>query len=305
MKCWWFEIFMLWNSFYVLTSRTSFLALIEPEDSSLSSCFQESAFWVCSCRLTREYSIGSRLVFRISFLVLIGTSPCSYSAFPGLMGSLKSCGGLFLALNGLSNTRFMGLDFAIAGFMGFGFLPSVNLQRMSLLVLSLTWHSASWSDQKENYWNGRKRTSRKSCCWTNEEDDSAHAWNLLRSACQRFEFWCQHIWCGFLDLNWFCQTTNLTQLCGFWTRVSLFDFVLWWPTWWKLRRLQKCATRTHLEKSVCLWVRCPHLTIDQHLGCSFLRLFPETKLVGVLFLVLLREWSPVPHQFPGTHLIGL
>ena len=27
-------------------------------------------------------------------------------------------------------------------------------------------------------------------------------------------------------LNWFCQTTNQEQLCGFWTRVSLLDFVL-------------------------------------------------------------------------------
>ena len=58
-------------------------------------------------------------------------------------------------------------------------LPSVNLH-WSLLVLSLTWHSASWSDQKENYWNGCKRTSRNSLCLTNEEDGSTrHAWNSL------------------------------------------------------------------------------------------------------------------------------
>ena len=48
---------------------------------------------------------------------------------------------------------------------------------------------------------------------------------------------------------------------------------------------------------MCLWVRSPHLTTDQHLGCSFLRLcFPETMPVGVLVLVSLREWSPVPHD---------
>ena len=34
-------------------------------------------------------------------------------------------------------------------------------------------------------------------------------------------------------------------------------------------------------------------------------LFSETELVGVLVLVLLLEWSPVSHQFPGTDLIGL
>ena len=43
-------------------------------------------------------------------------------------------------------------------------LPSVTLHWTSLLDLSLTWRSAFRSDQKENYWNGCRRTSRNSLC---------------------------------------------------------------------------------------------------------------------------------------------
>ena len=39
------------------------------------------------------------------------------------------------------------------------------------------------------------------------------------------------------------------------------------------RCLQRCATETRLEKIVCLRVRSLHLTIDQHLGCSFQLVF--------------------------------
>ena len=42
-------------------------------------------------------------------------------------------------------------------------------------------------------------------------------------------------------------------------------------------------TETRLEKNVCLRVRSPHLTIDQHLGCSFLRLrFQRRSLLAFL-----------------------
>ena len=125
---------------------------------------------------------------------------------------------------------------------------------MSLLVFSLPWrHSAFWSDQKVNYWSGCKRTSRNSRCWTNEEDDSTHnAWNSLWSACQRVGFRCQHIWFGFSDLNWPCRTTSREQLCGFLTRVSLLDLVLWWSSWSLPHCLQGCTTETRLEKNVCL-----------------------------------------------------
>ena len=31
--------------------------------------------------------------------------------------------------------------------------------------------------------------------------------------------------------SWFCQTTNLTRLSGFWIRVSSSDFFFWWSSW--------------------------------------------------------------------------
>ena len=49
----------------------------------------------------------------------------------------------------------------------------------------------------------------------------------------------QHIWFGSLVLTWFCRATNQAQLCGFWTRVSLLDFVLWWSSWSRLHCSQK------------------------------------------------------------------
>ena len=46
-----------------------------------------------------------------------------------------------------------------------------------------------------------------------------------------------------------------------------------------------------------MWVRSPHLAIDQHLGCFFQLVF--------LVLVFLFEWLPVSHQFPGVSPIHL
>ena len=40
------------------------------------------------------------------------------------------------------------------------------------------------------------------------------------------DFWCQHIWFGSLVRKWFCRTISQAQFCGFWTRVSLLDFVV-------------------------------------------------------------------------------
>ena len=137
VKHWWFEIHMLWNSF--VCSPPSFLVLVEPEDSSLSSCFQESAFWVFSGRLTCGYSIGSWLGFRISFWMQ-GAPSCSFSTFTRLTGLLKSCGGFFLAPKGICNTRLMGLDFAIAEFIGFGFAigkPSLEVASCPLFDMAL------------------------------------------------------------------------------------------------------------------------------------------------------------------------
>ena len=90
------------------------------------------------CRLTWEYSLGSRLGFRISFL-MPGAPPCSFSTFTRLTGLPKSCGGFFLALNGLCKTRFMHLDFATAEFVGFGFAigePSLEVASCPLFHMA-------------------------------------------------------------------------------------------------------------------------------------------------------------------------
>ena len=51
--------------------------------------------------------------------------------------------------------------------------------------------------------------------------------SLCQYVCE-LDVWCRHIWFESLDPDWFCQTTSQEQLCGFWIRVSLLDFCLWW-----------------------------------------------------------------------------
>ena len=49
--------------------------------------------------------------------------------------------------------------------------------------------------------------------------------------------------------GWFCQVTNQPQLSGFWIRVSLFDFCLWWSSWSPLHYLQKCKASHQIVKT--------------------------------------------------------
>ena len=65
-------------------------------------------------------------------------------------------------------------------------------------------------------WNG--------WCWTNAKDDSIHHVWIFLSVCLRVGSWCQCIWFESWGPNWFYQTTNQEQLCGFWKHVSLWDF---------------------------------------------------------------------------------
>ena len=48
--------------------------------------------------------------------------------------------------------------------------------------------------------------------------------------------------------------------------VNIFDLDIWFHS---LIIFKDVQLRLALEKNVCLWVRCPHLTTEQHLGCSF------------------------------------
>ena len=117
------SIYGLWSScsedLSLCSPPTPFVEPVEFEDSSLSPCFQESACSVFSWRLTWQYSLGSWPgLLRTGFPEPVW--PHSFSStLHRLTGSLRSCGGLFLVLNGLWITRFVGL--AIAGIVGFGF----------------------------------------------------------------------------------------------------------------------------------------------------------------------------------------
>ena len=224
---WWFVYFIFWNSVLGVAVRTSFLAPVEYEDTSLSSCFQGFEFLAFSCLLTWEYSIGSRLGFRISFLTP-GWSPCPFSTFPRLTRFLKSCGGFFLALNGLCITRFMGLDFAIAEFIGFGF--AIGETFTGSRFLSSLRHGTLLPDRT------RKKITEMAAREHREIHNVEQTKKMIPLITRKTLFG-QHVselvfgvntfWFGLWRPNWFCQTTNPTQLCGFWTRVSLLDFVLW------------------------------------------------------------------------------
>ena len=134
---WWFVFFMFWNSVLGVNARSSFFVLVEFEDSSLSPCFQESECWVFSCRLTWEYSTFGLWLVCTSFLVLVWL-PCPSSTFSGLTGYLKSCGGFYVTLHGLCDTRLMGLAFA--GIIGFCFAigePSLEVASWPLFDMAL------------------------------------------------------------------------------------------------------------------------------------------------------------------------
>ena len=63
---------------------------------------------------------------------------------------------------------------------------------------------------QDNWWNWNGWS------WTNTKDDSIHhVRNFPLSVCLRVGFRCQCIWFGSWCPNWFCQTTNEKQLCGF------------------------------------------------------------------------------------------
>ena len=275
----------------LFTFRTSFLTPVELEDSSLSSCFQKSACWVFSCRLTWEF-VGwisawvphqfpdAREHRLVLFRQSLDRRDCS-NLEEGSSSHSTGCATPDSWVWTSPSPNALALV-----------LPPVNLHWKSLLVLSLTWHSVSWSD-RENYCNGCKRTSRNSWCWTNEEDDSTrHAWSSLWPTYERVGFWCQQIWFELLVPNWFCRTTNQAQPCGFWTRVSLLDFVLWWSSWShslssKMYNWEECVF-------VGTWSTCDSWSTSRLLlfiWCSGLGF--SARMVGC------------PAQFPVASLIGL
>ena len=214
---WWFVSFMFWNSVLGVAVRTIFLAQVEYEDTSLSSCFQRFEFWAFSCRLTWELSTSGLWVVRTSLLVLVWLT-CSSSTFTGLTGYPKSCGRFSLALHGLRNTLLTGLAFA--GTSGFGLAigePSLEVVPWPLFAIALCFPIGS---------------ARKLLKWLQENIERLIVLNKRRRWFQLSRVKLSLVsmsasWFGSLVPSWFCQTNNQAQLCGLSARVSLWDIVLW------------------------------------------------------------------------------
>ena len=67
-----------------------------------------------------------------------------------------------------------------------------------------------------------------------KKDSTRHVWNFPWSACLRVGFWCQCIWFGSWNPNWFYQTTNQEQLWDIETPiiVGLLPFIIIFITAW-------------------------------------------------------------------------
>ena len=88
--------------------------------------------------------------------------------------------------------------------------------------------------------------------------------------------------------KWLCQPTNLTQLCGFWTRVSSSDFCPLWSFWSLLHYPRKYAAELRIERNLRLWQRDPNLTIYQHLDYFVF----QNCVLGFVLRISLRTMSP-------------
>ena len=90
------------------------------------------------------------------------------------------------------------------------------------------------------------------------------------SICLRVGFWCRCTWwCGSGSPNWYNQTTNQDQLCGFWKHVSLWGF---FPlsSWSLLRCLQRFSTKLPHAKNSRL-KRSKQHCLDHNLPMDFFR----------------------------------
>ena len=102
---------------------------------------------------------------------------------------------------------------------------ALTLPRSCCLLLVLASFSPSFWCSWSRWKSERSRESWNGWCKTDKEDCSTHrVWNSLLSIRLQVGVWCRHTWFEFWDPDYFCQTTNQEQLCGFWTHVSLLDF---------------------------------------------------------------------------------
>ena len=273
--CWWFVYFEFWNSLLGVAPCTSCPDQVELY--SLSTLFLE----LLHARVSLCYqNIFLSTHLRISDFWLwsgLHKFPCCYFHFFSFIGILR-----------IDQILQILWRVFLAPWAAWYLVDVSRLRGYHRLWFCHQW-AFTWSRLLTAFWRGAPlsdRIRKKITDMATREHREIHdvqqtkkmipfvtRKNFLLLGCRRVGFWCQHSWFGFLLLTWSCRTTNQAQICGFWTRVSLLDFVLWWSSWSQLRYLQRCTTETCLEKNVSLWERSPHLTIDQHLRCFFQLVF--------------------------------
>ena len=116
----------------------------------------------------------------------------------------------------LSCTRLIGFGFAIAE-------PSPTFCSCPLFDMGL-----GFSEKSETKWLEWLRENVDTFMMFSKRSKLFHSfWEKLPLVkCQQVGSWCQRTEFGSWDQNWFGQTTNQAQLCGFLSRVSWKDSFL-------------------------------------------------------------------------------
>ena len=131
-----------------------------------------------------------------TFHDLRGTFWLSDLVFPGLSDAVEA--STFGSLTRYRDTKFsIGFDFDVTSFFTCIFWCSFR-HRFKII------DGTEMADVEQN----------------TKDDSIHHVWNFPLSLCVRIGSWCRCIWFGSWCLNWFYQTTNQEQLCGFWKHVS-------------------------------------------------------------------------------------
>ena len=178
------------------------------------------------------YSIGSWLWLVRTGFPELEWPPRSSSTFSGLTGSLRS---LVLSLVNLHWKSFLALsDMALCFLIG--------------------------SDRKIVEMAAREHREIHNVEQTKKVVPFVTCETLFASACQRVGFWCQQI-----RLRSSVSKLILSNNQQIKRKLDIFQL---WSFWSQLRCLQRCTPQdSPWEECVCLWVRSPRLTIDQHPDC--------------------------------------
>ena len=188
---------------------------------------------------------------------------------------------VFLASNGLCNTRFMGLDFDIAGLVGSGFAigePSLDVASCLLFAMALCFLIGSESKLLKSL------------------QENIEKLKMLNKRRRWFHSYRVKLPLVSMSTSWFSVSTYLVWI--FRPKLTLSNHQSR-ATLWVLDTCLTVGLRPLMIILITASLSSRMYNWDSPWEES---LFPETKLVGVLVLVLLREWSLVPHKLPGTNL---